>query len=156
MLIMKFHSSRGLQLAAVLFALGILNCGAQLTASGVSARGEETIVAGAIRWDAWHGDRSEVGKAVQRSLSPEKWHWRLPFFAQILGKDQVRIDGASQLIMDREIEYARSASLDYWAFLLYADGSAMNHGLEHYLSSTRRRGLRFCLIMEQGQWGSEE
>jgi len=117
---------------------------------------EERTVVGAIRWDAWHGERSEVGKAVERNLSPEKWHGRLPFFAQVLSKDRVRIDGASQAILDREIQYARAGALDYWAFLLYADGSAMNHGLEHFLASTLKRGLRFCLILEQGQWSSED
>ncbi len=143
---MRF-APRKILLAAVFLLLPLLTR---------AARPEEKIIAGAIRWDAWHGDRSEVGKAVQRSLGPAKWHGRLPFFARILADDQVRIDGSSQRIMDREIQYARSAGLDYWAFLLYADGSAMNHGLEHYLSSARGRGLQFCLILEQGQWADAE
>ncbi len=87
-------------------------------------------VVGAIRWDAWHGNHSEVGKAVERSLSPEKWHGRLPLFARVLGKDDVRIDGASQQVIDREIRYARTARLDYWAFLLYDEGNPMNLGLQ--------------------------
>ena len=143
-------------LAAVLLAVANCSYGAQRAAPAAGGDQGQPIIAGAIRWDAWHGDRSEVGKAVQRSLGPQKWHGRLPFFAQVLGNDQARIDGASQSVMDREIGYARAADLDYWAFLLYSDGSAMNHGLEHYLSSTRKRGLRFCLILEQGQWGTEK
>ncbi len=113
-------------------------------------------VVGAIRWDAWHGDRSEVGKAVERSLAPAKWHGRLPFFARVNGEQQVQIDGANQQVVDREIQYARTARLDYWAFLMYAPGSAMNYGLEFYLSSTHKRGLRFCLIVEQTQWQSRD
>ena len=111
-------------------------------------------VAGAIRWDAWHGDRSEVGKTVERSLGPKKWHGRLPFFARIVAPDQVRIDGASQAVVDREIRYARTALLDYWAFVLYEEGSPMNLGLQYYLSSTRKNGLRFCLILEQERWAA--
>ena len=116
----------------------------------------QKIVVGAIRWDAWHGDRSEVGKAVQSSLGPKQWHGRLPFFAQILSDDRVRIDGASQTVMDQEIQYATTARLDYWAFLLYDDSNPMSLGLKYYLSSIRKRGLRFCLIVEPGQWTTRE
>jgi hypothetical protein len=125
-------------------------------AQGFSGGTERAALVGAIRWDAWHGNRSEVGRAVERSLGPAKWHGRLPFFARVLGEDSVRIDGASQQVLDREIYYARTARLDYWAFLLYGSGSAMNYGLEFYLSSRHKRGLRFCLILEQEQWKSRE
>jgi hypothetical protein len=43
----------------------------------------------------------------------------LPFFAQVLGDDRVRIDDTSQSVVDQEIGYARLGRLDYWAFLLY-------------------------------------
>lgn len=117
---------------------------------------EQRIVVGAIRWDAWHGDRSEVGKAVQRSLGPKQWHYRLPFFAQILGDDRVRIDGASQTVMDKEIQYATTARLDYWAFLLYDDSNPMSLGLKYYLSSAHKGGLRFCVIVEPAHWTTRE
>ena len=32
----------------------------------------------------------------------------------------------------------------------------MNLGLQHYFSSTRKGGLRFCLILEQSQWQTSE
>ena len=74
----------------------------------------------------------------------------------MVAEDRVQIDGASQPIVDREIQYARTARLDYWAFLLYEPGSAMNYGLEYYLSSSHKRGLHFCLILEQQRWSSRE
>src|SRR5262245_34949974 len=37
-------------------------------------------VVGAIRWDAWYGGKDAVGLAVEKSLSPKRWHYRLPFF----------------------------------------------------------------------------
>ena len=40
-------------------------------------------IVGAIRWDGWHGDASEVGLTVEKTLAPNHWHYRLPFF----GKD---------------------------------------------------------------------
>jgi hypothetical protein len=149
--------SRGLGQVFLLLTLSELNSFAQQPGrGGSSSRIEEKTVTGAIRWDAWHGNRSEVGKAVERSLSPKRWHGRLPFFAKVLGEDQVQIDGASQQVMDREIQYARTARLDYWAFLVYDEGNPMNLGLQHYLSSTQRNGLRFCVILGQDNWKTSE
>jgi len=53
-------------------------------------------VVGAIRWDAWHGKRGVPGRAVEASLAPAKWHYRLPFFAKAVSESEVSIDGASQ------------------------------------------------------------
>ena len=142
---MKRLQIRSLTIAAVVILL----------VAGCFAR-EPRIVAGAIRWDAWHGKRSAVGQAVESSLGPAKWHSRLPFFARVDGDDSVAIDGATQAVLDSEIAYARQARLDYWAFLLYQPGSAMNLPLAHYVSSRKKRGLQFCLILEQSQWTSAD
>jgi len=51
----------------------------------LGVKGADTIIkpthplVGAIRWDAWHGEQDSPGKAVQYSLSPTKYYWRLPF-----------------------------------------------------------------------------
>jgi hypothetical protein len=73
---------------------------------------------GAIRWDAWYG-RNDVVKEVERSLGPKKFHFRLPFFAQVVSDAEVRIDGDTQETMNHEIAYAVEAGLDYWAFVDY-------------------------------------
>jgi len=108
---------------------------------------------GAIRWDAWHGNRGVPGQAVQHTLGPRKWHDRLPFFAEVRGHDDVTIDGTSQEIMDREIDYASEAGLDYWAFVTYRPDDVMSLGLKRYLTSTKRDRIRFCLITECARWG---
>jgi hypothetical protein len=128
-----------------------------LAALSATAQTSNTAyVIGAIRWDAWHGDRSKVGQAVERSLNPTKWHARLPFFAQELPDGRVLIDGASQSVMDQEIQYARAARLDYWAFLLYGENDAMSLALKNYLTSTHKQGLRFCVIVESKRWKTRE
>jgi hypothetical protein len=104
-------------------------------------------LAGAIRWDAWHGKRGVPGRAVEASLSPAKWHYRLPFFAKVLSESEVSIDGASQEVMDREIAYAAKAGLDYWAFVTYDESDPMSLGLQHFLASKHRLGLHFCQIV---------
>lgn len=109
---------------------------------------------GAIRWDAWHGKQGSPGLAVERALGPAKWHYRLPFFAQVVGENAVSIDGASQEIMDREIGYAADAGLDYWAFGGYDPDNAMTIGLRSYISSAKKNRIRFCLWTQIGHWGT--
>jgi len=100
---------------------------------------------GAIRWDAWSGGR--VTEEVQRTLGPAKYHDRLPWFAEVKGDNQVRIDGSQRGIMDREINFAADAGLDYWAFLLYPESDAMSLALQQYLKSPQRQRLNFCVIL---------
>jgi len=107
---------------------------------------------GAIRWDAWFGNRGSVGEAVHRSLGPGKWHDRLPFYAKVLGDDKVEIDGTPQSVIDREIEYAANAGLAYWAFVTYPPDHELSLALKRYLSSPIRTKLDFCLITECGRW----
>ena len=106
---------------------------------------------GAIRWDAWHGDQGEPGRAVQRALGPPEYRHRLPAFATVRGADDVLIDGTSQDVMDKEIDDASRAGLAYWAFVTYDENDAMSVALARYLSSTRRDKIKFSLIVEAGR-----
>ncbi|MGW3956018.1 hypothetical protein ACWEKM_35070 [Streptomyces sp. NPDC004752] len=58
------------------------------TLEGSSAR---TLV-GAIRWDAWVGGDYHVGSTVNRTLSPEEYHFRLPYYSEITVSDRVLVD----------------------------------------------------------------
>jgi len=113
-------------------------------------------IVGAIRWDAWHGDKGTPGLAVERALGPKRWHARIPFFGKAVSDTQVEIRGYTQEIVDQEIAFARHAGLDYWAFVTYEPDSPMSLALKLYLTSTRKRGLRFCLLTEIGKWGTPE
>jgi hypothetical protein len=107
-------------------------------------------VVGAIRWDAWYG-RNDVVREVERSLGPKKFHFRLPFFAEVASAAEVRIDGDSQETMNREIAYAVEAGLNYWAFVDYWDDPALTIALRRYRDAQDKRGLRFCFIEEGGR-----
>lgn len=130
---------------------------ASLGAVALAARGAAAaptpIAVGAIRWDAWQAPGSVPTQAVERALSPPAWRHRLPFFARIGADGAVLIDGGSQEVMDTEIALARRAGLGFWGFLGYPRDSSMSVGLKLYLSSTRRQGLRFCILSELVQWG---
>ena len=125
--------------------LALVACLAPLAA--VHAADDAPIV-GAIRWDGWYGDGGVV-KAVEASLGQPKYHFRLPWFAQLLGENKVRINGDSQAIMDQEIAYAAQAGLNYWAFLDYLDEApGMSIALNRYLAAKDKKGIRHCLVEE--------
>ena len=109
---------------------------------------------GAIRWDAWHGDKGVPGRAVEKSLGPAHWHYRVPFYGRIISDKQVEVRADSQRIMDQEIDFASEAGLDYWAFCLYRAGDPMNRGLELYLTSPSRRKIHFCLLLQAVHLGT--
>ena len=100
---------------------------------------------GAIRWDAWTG--GPATEQVERTLGPSQYHDRLPWFAEVLDDNRVRIKGGRQEVMDREIRFAANAGLEYWAFLLYPRSNSMSTALAQYLSSPDRRHIRFCVIL---------
>src|SRR5450759_2636971 len=103
-----------------------------IRSSPMSAAAEERTrpVVGAIRWDAWTG--GDVTRQVERTLGPEKYNARLPWFAEVLSDGAVRIAGGRQEVMDREIGFAVEAGLDYWAFLLYPASNSMSESLRLY------------------------
>lgn len=107
--------------------------------------GEQKVSVGAIRWDAWTGGR--ITKEVEKTLGPKKYHNRLPWFSKVIDNKTVKIDGSSKSIMDREIDYAADAGLNYWAFLIYQENSSMSVALNQYLKSKKRNNINFCLIL---------
>ena len=108
--------------------------------------GNSRAIVGAIRWDAWHGDKSNVGRAVETALGPKRWHYRVPFFGEIVSDTQVAIRGYTQEIVDREIAYAHQAGLDYWAFGFYdASLPCMVEARNLYLASRHKADINFCL-----------
>lgn len=111
-----------------------------------SRRGERTLV-GAIRWDGWCGDKSRVGLELEQAMSAERYHYRLPFYAEVLGPGRVEARCATQETMDREIAYAREAGIDYWAFDWYRPDDGLSTARSLYLSSSHRGDVKWCLIV---------
>ena len=120
--------------------------------------GEKPMIS-AIRWDAWTG--GEITVQVEKTLGPAKYHHRLPWFSKIISENQVVIDGSPQEVMDREIEWAASSGIDYWAILVYPEGSSMSGAIKQYMKSPVRSKVKFCMILSNtmnssaGDWISE-
>lgn len=110
---------------------------------------------GAIRWDAWTGTNNTVGLQVERSLSPNQFHYRVPFFGEVHDADSVTIDGTTQAIMDQEIRFADYAGLDYWAFLWYSQSSGLDEARQLYYSSAYKDQIDYCLIVESSRLNTE-
>ncbi len=132
-----------------LLASGLMAIPAGHASERTAARG---VAVGAIRWDAWHGEASEIGRAVQKSLSPKQWQARLPFFAELSSVGAVTIAGDTDAVMTREIAYAQAAGLDYWAFCAYGTEDQMSRALKRYLANPDSDKVRFCMIGDVSHW----
>jgi hypothetical protein len=106
---------------------------------------------GAIRWDGWYGEGGVV-REVEHSLGQPKYHFRLPWFAEVKDDGAVRINGDSEAIMEKEIAYAEAAGLNYWAFVDYLDeAQGLSIALNRYLGVKDKKGIRYCLVEEGGR-----
>lgn len=104
-------------------------------------------IVGAIRWDAWHHPTPDtIRSAVETSLGPSQYHWRLPFFATEPTPGSAIIAG-DQTSIDDEIGYAVRAGLDYWAFFWYglASTNGMRKAWDYYQESPRKAEINWCL-----------
>ena len=96
------------------------------------------VSVGAVRWDAWYGKPGQevwenkhtgiVGKTVTSDMVDPKWHYRLPFFAEVKGNGTANVsvtcDGNSTEVMEAEIKYAADYGIAFWAFCQVGDGEA--------------------------------
>jgi hypothetical protein len=104
---------------------------------------------GAIRWDDWSDKDDYAYDTWTRFLEPEQWHYRHPFYSKLyLGKLDIRCD--NQEATGEEIEYAKNAGLDYWAYGYYFPGAwpgadRYNFALYNYLLSEDKSDINFCL-----------
>jgi|GEM_PF-908484 len=144
---MKTSLSRRVRLFALLAAC------AGLVASAQAVNPANTLV-GTIRWDGNTGDTptftqtngNYVGQQVERALGPNQYHFRLPFFGVETGTNTAQARELTQAVMDQDIAYAKSASIDYWAFVFYPDGSGMDLARNLYSSSTHKNDVNYCFV----------
>ncbi len=150
----------------VMTAMGVLAlCAAQ-------EPGRSRPLVGAIRWDAWYGVLPEnaaipdptrypgydttrtmvpsrdPGKEAQRSLAAEPWRYRWPFFTELNKDGSAKAFNDNQTeILEKEIDYAVQAGLDYWAFDAYPEDCPLSYTLKTFLTCKNRDRIRFCLFL---------
>ncbi len=112
----------------------------------------ENVLIGAIRWDAWvGGDAPSAGFQVERSLGPNEYHFRLPFYGTELTSDSVQARETTQATMDADIAFAKSMGLGYWAYVYYENDSGLDQALDLHLSSIRKNDVNFCYVIERSR-----
>jgi hypothetical protein len=119
---------------------------------GLCRRGEPATV-GAIRWDAWYGEPTAADgldpcSQVEATLSPAKYHWRMPFFGEITGEGKVHFPEYTQEIFDREMEYAIEAGLDYFAYVWYLNIPGMERAHQYHAASRYNTQVKMCSIFD--------
>jgi hypothetical protein len=119
--------------------------------AGCSSNRNSTSV-GAIRWDGWF-----PGSSWAKNLEPAEYHYRLPFYTT-WQNDKPIINGDTQEVMDKEIGFAKTAGIGYWAFVYYyptswPEADKYNYGLKRYLASKYKNDVKFCLILQGGHLG---
>lgn len=120
--------------------------------ASVPARPHTTV--GVIRWDLWSEHNQSNSLVV--GLSQPRWRYRLPFYATNLGEETVTIREDRQSVMNKEIGYASSAGIDYWAFDFYDPNGIgsrpmhMNYGVELFKASSLNHRMRYALITTDG------
>ncbi|MFF0227028.1 hypothetical protein [Streptomyces sp. NPDC004629] len=67
--------------------------------------------------------------------------------------ESVNSDATLQGVMDQEIQYAKRAGIDYWAFLYYPQ-QPLARARELYLSSEHRSDVNWCAILDGNFTGS--
>ena len=130
---------------------------------------------GAIRWDAWYGTLPETarlpdptrypgydttrarvpspdpGKEAQRSLAAEPWRYRWPFFTELNADGTAKAFNENRAeVLEKEIDYAVRAGLDYWAFDAYPEDCPLSYTLQTFLTCKNRDKIRFCLFLVMG------
>lgn len=128
-----------------------------LPARSRPAKAASGVIAGAIRWDAWHSQAYPSVRA-QASLNPSAWQSRAPWFCSSVNPPAIDCNGDWQRILDLEIGYAAAAGLKYWAFDQYdpagSDGS-LSIAWKLYQSSILSSQINWCwLAVSDSLFGS--
>ncbi|MBE0652199.1 MAG: glycoside hydrolase family 99-like domain-containing protein, partial [Bacteroidales bacterium] len=105
---------------------------------------DTVIKIGAIRWDWATG--GSVNEVVEKTLGPKHWHYRVPFFGEIINDSAIAATCISQPCIDREILYAKENGLDYFAYLLYEESDPMTIPLNRFLTSGYKSEMNFAVI----------
>ncbi|MBO5220457.1 MAG: hypothetical protein J6C52_13600 [Clostridia bacterium] len=93
---------------------------------------------GVINWDCSLPPETYFGYHQTKSLSPKKFRTVTPYYADILGEDKISYHYRTQEEIDRELQYAIDAGIDYFAYVWYPDEGSRTHVQETYNDCAHR------------------
>ncbi len=103
---------------------------------------------GAINWDCAVPEDTYFGFHSTKSLSPNQFRYRTPYYAHIEGENKIRYSYKTQEEFDRELEYAIEAGIDYFAYTWYTEEKPDRDDLEgklHEITYGRNMHLKSAL-----------
>lgn len=116
-----------------------------------SVKGFDTTQIGAIRWDAYFETGSSptaVSDQVAACLSPAKYHWTAPFFAQVASDGKVSFPKETLALWEEEAQYAIDAGIDYFAYLWYDSNDPMSYARKFHTQSELQDKIKMTGILE--------
>lgn len=103
----------------------------------------------------WNGHWTPPNYGNENNISPLQWHYRLPFFSNIIDQNTAQVRDDNQPTIDKEIQFAAAAGIDslsffWWNFEGFGPrsehpGSDMNHNVRFYLSSEYKNLIKFSV-----------
>lgn len=85
---------------------------------------------GVVNWDSGLPSSTFFGGYACRSLGPQEFRDRTPYYATELSPDTIEMPPRTQADFDRELEYAIEAGIDYFAYCWYDRSPSLGHVME--------------------------
>ena len=112
---------------------------------------------GVINWDCALPEDTFFGFHASKSLSPQKFRTRTPYYADIVEENKITFHYKTQEEYDKELAYAIDAGIDYFAYAWYTEeivkSSVKTNGVDleeklHELTYARKMHLKSDLNTE--------
>ena len=111
-------ANRAYRIAAAAIAAVMAAGAEERPLAGIAAEAQVRRV-GAVDWDCSLPSSTFFGRHATRSLGPEKFRDRTPYYAQPVGKDKIDYADRTLAEYEREMRHAIDAGLDYLAYCWY-------------------------------------
>lgn len=105
----------------------------------------KNIRTGVINWDASLPPETYFGYYQTRTLSPAKYRYATPFYADIVNENKITYHYRTPEEYEKELTFAIEAGIDYFAYVFYPDKGSRDHiSLEYKDCSHRVYELNFA------------
>lgn len=98
----------------------LFSVAALLVARGETPAAPQTVV-GVVNWDCSLPSDTWLGHYATRSLSPAKYRYATPYYADVVGPDKIDYRWRTVGEYEREMRYAIDAGIDYFAYCWYGE-----------------------------------
>lgn len=82
---------------------------------------------GVVNWDASLPPDTYFGMYTSRTLCPQKYRSRTPFYADIINENKIEYHSRSLEEFEKELQYAIDAKIDYFAYVWYPEEGSRSH-----------------------------